>query len=347
MGIRQHGKHWVSDWRDNQGRRLRRWHTSEQAARRDLQHQIQIRDATQPQPRTRPKPLVQLAQLWMKTKAGLSPKSINTYQSSLRMLDHLPATTARKLKPEHFAALRHALRQRRINTHLLYLRIIRQFCRWLLTMGYTYQQPSTLLPSDRLRAERRTTTASPGQLAQLARAATPTTALLLVLGARVGLRISEIAAARVQDFDHTASTLEIRSVKNHPHRTNPLPPDAAEYLRDLCAGEPPDQHLTALVAEKGKPIGTAHLRDLWTETATAAGCPQLRPHDLRRTWATAIAEHTSITPLMELAGWTHAATALHYVLTSQAAKRRAVQKEWKAREPEPDPEERLIQEQIQ
>ncbi|RLM53728.1 site-specific integrase [Halobellus sp. Atlit-31R] len=150
------------------------------------------------------------------------------------------------------------------------------------------------------------------------------------LGARCGLRSFEVLDVAPQDVVDTEAghMLRVWHGKGDKFRETPMPSDLATTIRTI--GDFRDDSVDVPVIE------TDHTRTLrrWLESAREqlvnetgdAGWQFLSTHDLRRTWATALA-NKEVDPLLvlEWGGWDDLETFLdHYKGTySPAAQRRA------------------------
>jgi integrase len=175
---------------------------------------------------------------------------------------------------------------------------------------------------------------SPAEVEQLLDAADGTQQrVAFALGAKCGLRSFEVLDVSPQDVVETEAgdMLRVWHGKGDKFRETPMPSDLATTIRTV--GDVRD-------ASADKPIvQTDHTRTLrrWIESAREQlfeetadeGWRFLSTHDLRRTWATALADR-EVDPLLvlEWGGWNDLDTFLeHYRGTySPAAQRRAREK---------------------
>lgn len=336
MNINKKHNSWVLDWR-HAGHRHRKFFPTQAQARRALQRIKAQREARHPRA-ARTGQLHQLAAQWTATKAGTTP----THQRHLhnvmrRLLEQVPPNVApERLQAQHFITHRNSLLPLKVNTRIHHAKTVRTFIRWLYRTGNLNATPDEVYPPIHLKHERRETTIDNTTAADILRAAKRPAVLqlLLALGREAGMRIGEIANAQAQDWNRNTREIAIRSSKNHPTRINPATPALAAYLDTLIpARTPPSLPLSALVSPHGKPLRDAGLRYHWNQARKAAHATHVNPHDLRRTWATEHAEFAPLPVLMELAGWSHPHTAMHYIMKrGQEAKRAAVARAWNARQ---------------
>lgn len=314
---------WYVDWRDRQGKRHRRsYPTRGQAEKND-------KDLKKWKRHEGPKPrgftLRSILDAYKATRAHLSKgvqyldgKWAAAVAATLRGQD--PA----RIESQHLRPLReklgtysYASRKHRDNS-------IRRFLRFLHQAGHLKTEVNEIWPPVHYRAKMRTTTIPPETVARLKLMSNPLQLLIIMLGYHAGCRRAEIALAIVSDFDQQAKTLQIHSVKNSPIRTVPVGPELADYLSTLTAGRKSDEHLTAIATPKGRAVGTAYLNMAWLTLADEAGVSGLWIHDLRRTWATDLAEVASVSTLMKLGGWHKLASVAPYLHNSIADQRRSV-----------------------
>ncbi|HYC04950.1 MAG TPA: tyrosine-type recombinase/integrase [Azospirillaceae bacterium] len=119
--------------------------------------------------------------------------------------------------------------------------------------------------------------------------ARPLDGLALLLLFATGMRVGELAAARVGDLDMDGRSLRVRGKGDRERRVF-LPPEAVEELRQALAERPPTARSAAapLVASKG---GAARIRRGIRRIAEAAGLSRrITPHMLRHSAATALLE---------------------------------------------------------
>lgn len=161
-----------------------------------------------------------------------------------------------------------------------------------------------------------------------------------LLGAFCGLRWSEIAGLRREDFNPLGQTLTIRRgvvrtpgvgdtvnpPKSGKERTVPLHPEVVAALNAVCDGKALGQPL--LTAPRGRPINGSHWRkSVWLPALAAAGidAKEVHFHCLRHSYVSWLLHAgADIGTVMELAGHANLATTQFYVHSSEDLKRSAV-----------------------
>lgn len=111
----------------------------------------------------------------------------------------------------------------------------------------------------------------------------PTTPLMLVLGASVGLRVSEMLGLRRSDIDFATRVLTVRRGKGDKQRTVPLNADALAELRNL-----PSAPADALIFGGITPHA---LRDRMRRLCERSGVRYLGVHALRHSAATGMRDN--------------------------------------------------------
>lgn len=121
--------------------------------------------------------------------------------------------------------------------------------------------------------------------------------LLFEAALSTGLRIGELIALRWRDFDgglfhvrRTYSQGAVGRVQEHPksrtsNRRVPLPPSLAERL-EAARGEPEG---LVFPSRRGRLINPGNVHRALRNYARKAGVPEIRVHDLRRTYASLLA----------------------------------------------------------
>jgi integrase len=343
VNVTRKANRWVLDWRDNGRRRRAHFHTEPEARAAAIE---KARPRTQ-RPKPKKSALARLARQFTATKAANENYQAHVRRALDLLVRNTPPARPAELEPHHMENFFTALRPFKANTRRHYEKLARGFFRWTYRAGHTNTPPEELIPHGRTQPEPRTQTADPATTREILQAAaalknqrgpkTDSAAIVryvATLGLEAGMRISEMQRARASDWNRHTHCLTIRSSKNHPHRTNPVNPALAQYLDTLIArGTNALTPLTALLTRNRQPITTPTLRKHWNRARKAAGAPQINPHDLRRTWATELAEHAPLPVLMEMAGWNNPRTALFYLMNrGHAARAAAVARAWNARQ---------------
>jgi len=156
------------------------------------------------------------------------------------------------------------------------------------------------------------------------------------LGARCGLRSAEILDVAPQDVARTeaGSMLRIWSGKGDKYRETPMPANLATTIETIgdVRDEPDDDPVLSIDSTRSLRRWVQEAREQLAEETGDEGWHFLSTHDLRRTWATALA-NDEVDPLLVLdwGGWEDLETFLdHYKGSySPAAQQRARDKvEW-------------------
>ena len=190
---------------------------------------------------------------------------------------------------------------------------VRQFYAWLIRCGHLDANPTDLVLPPRL-PRREATPLSPDDLARAIDHATGRLRLALILGADAGLRVSEIARLHRRDIHLDRHAIVVRSGKGGKDDVLPM---STRLHRELAAW--------ATSTVDGRPVGGTgdsvgalirrHFRRLGIEA---------RPHDLRHSFGTAVAEraggslldvaalmrHESITTTQRYVRWVPARSEL-------------------------------------
>jgi integrase/recombinase XerC len=131
-----------------------------------------------------------------------------------------------------------------------------------------------------------------------------------------GVRISELTALTVADWDSCQRTLLIRQPKYYHDRCLPVTPRTAAALDAHLAARPPSPDADQpLLARHGRPLSAAHVRQHLHQWARAAQVADVTPHRLRHTLATRLLNsgHMPITSLQKILGHRHLDTTMGYV----------------------------------
>lgn len=121
----------------------------------------------------------------------------------------------------------------------------------------------------------------------------PTTRIAIWLGAILDMRIGEVTALQVQDFDGKTQTIHIRHSESDDgelkdtktdasHTTQPVPPILAGLINDACKNKKPTDFI--VTKPNGERIHKNNLRDdHFNKAKIVAGRPDLHFHTLRAT----------------------------------------------------------------
>jgi integrase len=153
------------------------------------------------------------------------------------------------------------------------------------------------------------------------------------LGARCGLRSAEITAVAPQDVASTDAgpMLRVPDGKGEKYRETPMPANLATTIQTIgdVRDAPPDNPVLSIQSTRSLRRWVKNAREQLAGETGDEGWRYLSTHDLRRTWATSLAEK-EVDPLLVLdwGGWEDLETFLdHYKGTySPAAQRRAREK---------------------
>lgn len=174
----------------------------------------------------------------------------------------------------------------------------------------------------------------PALLAACRRDPTPVGArdrALIALLYACGVRASELCGLDLADHDPAAGTLAVRLGKGRKERLLPLHDAAAAHLADWLAvrGDAPGPLFVALDRAAGlraeRRLTAQSVRDAVARRAAAAGAPPLRPHDLRRSFISALLEAgVDLATVQKLAGHADPETTSAYDRRPFGARRAAV-----------------------
>ena len=153
------------------------------------------------------------------------------------------------------------------------------------------------------------------------------------LGVRCGLRSAEILEVAPQDIVETDAgwMLRIHNGKGDKYRETPIPENLAMRIQTIgdIRNEASDEPVLSIKSTRSLRRWLQDTREKLAEETGDVGWNSLSTHDLRRTWATALAD-AEVDPLLVLdwGGWNDLETFLdHYRGShSPAAQRRAREK---------------------
>jgi integrase/recombinase XerD len=237
---------------------------------------------------------------------GFSPKTIKRRTWTLTQLaeqvDPRPLLEVDRTDILTFLAARPAA-----STRYSLLSDIRQFFRWAIIEDHTLIDPTAKIDPPRKPHHEPNPLTSP-QIHTAIAGARARTRLMIMLGAYAGLRVSEIAALRVDDFAHPGR-LDVRQGKGSKDRPVPLAPELADELARWVArgrigvdgrlfpGATPDGVSNSIRAVFQR-LGIDH-----------------RPHDLRAAFATSTAERCNgnLVLVAKLLGHASVVTTQRYV----------------------------------
>lgn len=149
---------------------------------------------------------------------------------------------------------------------------------------------------------------------------------IVALFSTTGIRISELVALDLSDWDQVSQTLRLRMTKNGREHVVPVVTGMTEYLDYWVGLRGPDEG--PLFTHIGKPtlarLSTEDVRKLLEKRVVAAGIIRMKPHDFRRTVASQLLRKYDIALVSRLLNHTTIAATLVYDLASDEEQRAAV-----------------------
>jgi len=129
-----------------------------------------------------------------------------------------------------------------------------------------------------------------------------------------GLRISELEALTVGDWDPASKTLHIRHGKGGRERRIPITSRLTQVLQRYLIGRPMAQRHEPFLLHHGKPVSARFVRKQLHAFATQAQVDEVTPHRLRHTYATRLLNtgRMPVTTLQKLMGHRHVDTTMGY-----------------------------------
>lgn len=130
-----------------------------------------------------------------------------------------------------------------------------------------------------------------------------------------GLRVSEVAALRVQDIDSEKMQIFIQASKGEKERYAILSPDTLELLRKVWKATRPQEYLFYPRYHKERHLTVAAVQKIFNEAKAKAGITKhLTVHSLRHSFATHLLEDgVSIYHIKELLGHSKITTTCSYL----------------------------------
>jgi integrase len=148
-------------------------------------------------------------------------------------------------------------------------------------------------------------------------------AVLVIVAAFAGLRLSELRALRREDIRWGQSLILVRQghVEGHDDtpkgkkvRSVPLSEQAAQALARIDnRAEYTADHDRVFVGEYGGAIDDSALRRRWAKALKAAGLPHFRLHDLRHTFGSLAVREFDLPAVQRMMGHKDIATTMRYV----------------------------------
>ena len=150
-------------------------------------------------------------------------------------------------------------------------------------------------------------------------------AVIFLCGAKLGLRVSEIARLRAEDVDEGCRTVTVVQGKGHKDRRVPIPPSFAPRLASWIADRRTG-YLFPSPRKPDQPLSTRAIRYAVTGTGLVVGInKRVRPHSLRHTYAVALLESgANLYDIQQLLGHEKIETTARYLHVSVDRLRSAV-----------------------
>lgn len=149
---------------------------------------------------------------------------------------------------------------------------------------------------------------------------------IVALFSTTGIRISELVALDLSDWDQVGQTIRLRMTKNGREHVVPVVTGVTEYLDYWVGLRGADDG--PLFTQIGNPalirLSTDSVRNLLEKRVVAAGIIRMKPHDFRRTVASQLLRKHDIALVSRLLNHTTIAATLVYDLASDEEQRAAV-----------------------
>jgi integrase len=258
--------------------------------------------------------LEEYADEWLKTRAGLTPKTIVNYRWLLDsyIFPKLGSTPVADLTSAMvrtwFAGIEYP------TTAAKAYRLLATICNTAVSDRVILTSPCRLEGAGSEKAPERPT-ASVEEIGQLADAMPARMRVAVLLGAWCQLRLGELLGLRRRDIDPLHGTLSITKAKSSAGiRTLAVPPAVMVELVDhLDTYSAPGPDGWVFTGTKGGRLSTSVWNPEWTEAREKVGRTDLHFHDLRHTGLTLVAASgATIAELMHRAGHASPAAALRY-----------------------------------
>lgn len=330
MAVFAKGGRWFSDWYDTNGKRHRKSHATEAAARKANREQKSKKRHEGPAPHGYR--MQRLANEWLAGKGQLARGTISNYK---RVLSKVAAAAGRKepndLNASDMKPVQEWLQNQAHSTRRTRGSAVSQFLNWLYKTGHLQTKPEEIWPRQHYHMCHRSRIATAAEIVHLKAHAEPLQQLIIMLGYHAGMRRLEMQRAEAGDWNPISKTLNIRGAKNGPQRCNEVDDELATYLSKLTDGKPPHTRLTALTSDHGRAVGATRLNATWENLREESGVHGVNIHDLRRTWATELAQHGSIATLARMGGWSKVQSVEPYLHVRPGDTKRAVEQMQDAR----------------
>lgn len=141
-----------------------------------------------------------------------------------------------------------------------------------------------------------------------------------------GMRISELAAITLADWDREAHTITLRDTKNGKPHTIWLHPEVPAYLDHWMRfrGEAAGVLFCPLTGADKRPLHAVTIRYMLATRAKAAGIRPFGSHDFRRTFATELLRTHDVVLVGKLLNHNKPESTLRYDMSEEAEQRSAV-----------------------
>lgn len=252
------------------------------------------------------------------------PTTRRTYASAVRQaMGFLGVGTMDEVTPMGLAVWRRGIADDpdlAPGTQRTYIGAVRSFLRWSRAFGLhriPAEAVGIALRLPRNRVIRPYEVLTDEEVEQLMAAARPgRDHLLLTLMLLTGVRVSECAALRVQDFSrHPVPCLFVRNGKGGKARQVPVIDELGWLLRMHARGRAAGAALFTHRGHSSKPLTAAGIRTIVEATAARAGIEKhVSPHTLRHTFATrSLVYSGDVTRVSKLLGHSSIAVTHRYV----------------------------------
>lgn len=163
------------------------------------------------------------------------------------------------------------------------IRNVKTFLRWCADRCYVSADAKFRFKSRRVQ-QAPVTALSPDQVRSLLDAAaqeSPTWRLRVLLAVATGLRRGDIESRKITDIHFDRAVISTQSRKTGKALERPIP---REILAELA------RYVAALPADQKRFFPDTFIRKRWEKIRERAGLPELKFHDLRKTFASALAQ---------------------------------------------------------
>jgi len=207
------------------------------------------------------------------------------------------------------------------------LNAIKTFFKYLKNQAVIQADPATLVAHPKIESKlpRTLSTLEYRSLRDVCRDDERIAAIVEIL-LQTGIRISELANLRMEDFRDSEGTNEaslfIRTQENHPTRSVPLNQPAEVALKKYLANRPPFKvqgqrkpgEENIFITKNGKPLLIRNIRTSIDRYFRKAGIKEAKVNDLRHTWLThQLAHGASVVVISKLAGHKRLSTTEKYL----------------------------------